>query len=305
MRFITGTLNRIRTECKDGLTLFVIPMVVVILPWRWSWSLIKGLCRHTALYAGQSERALANCKKLTTISDETQWLVDHRCNILLDHIDIWLSMLAPWKLRKQIIRQGEFPENGAFVVIGTHWNTGFAVLHQLRINGYQVVYILRKRERGEFSGQLLRYWYVSLRRRHLEKLFPGKRYTPGTYPRKVIKAFQTGGSVLVLADVPAAPKQPSRTIQLFDHNVNLSSGLSEMVVKMQVDTVFFRVQIEQDSGYRILQLDNKGAYQNTANMYADVQSWLQKNLEEASAGWSMWPVAGQFFAALRANNKNN
>lgn len=305
MRFITNTLNRIRTESKDCLTLFVIPVVIVVLPWRWSWSLIKGLCRHTSLYDGLSARALANCKKLTTVADEAQWLVDHRCNILLDHIDIWLSMLAPWKLRKQIVRQGEFPASGAFVVIGTHWNTGFAVLHQLRASGHQVVYILRKRERREFRGQLLRYWYVSLRRRHLEKLFPGKRYTPGTYPRKVIKAFQGDGSVLVLGDVPALPSDTSRPIELFGQTIKLSSGLSEVVVKMQVNTVFFRVVIEPDSGHRVLQLQTKGVYQNPVAMYADVQGWLQKNLDDASAGWSMWPVAAQFFSTLRPQNKNN
>ncbi len=298
MRFINITLNRLRTESKDCLTLFVIPMIVVVLPWRWSWPLLQRLCRHTSWYAGQSARALENCKKLTSVADEAQWRADHCLTILLDHVDIWLSMLAPWKLRAQIKRRGEFPETGAFVVIGTHWNTGFAVLHQLRAKGHQVVYILRKRERAEFAGQLLRYWYVSLRRRHLEKLFPGKRYTPGSYPRKVIKAFQHEGSVLVLADVPAAPNQPSRQIRLFGQPVKLSSGLAEMVIKLRIQTLFFRVMIDPDSGQRILELESKGAYRQADELYTDLQDWLQRNLDEVPGGWSMWPVAGQFFADM-------
>lgn len=299
MRFIRNILNRIRTESVDCLSLFLLPVIMVVLPWSWSWRLARWLCRHTPLFSAPAARGLANCQRLTPVTDETGWLTDYRCNILLDHVDIWLSMLAPWKLRRQIKRQGDFPDSGAFVVIGTHWNTGFAVLHQLRACGHQVIYILRKRTREEFRGQWLRYLYVTLRRRHLEKLFPGRRYTPGAYPRKVIKAFQQGKSVLVLADVPAGGGEASQQIELYGRPVRLSSGLSEVVVKMQVNAVFFRVVIQPDTGHRILELEPKGVYQDTPALYADLQTWLQRNLHEGAAGWSMWPAAGQFFAELR------
>ncbi len=265
---------------------------------------MRGLCRKTPLFEKQARRALGNCRQYMTIADEKQWLADHRCNILLDHVDIWLSILTPWKLRKQIIRNGDFPEAGAFVVIGTHWSTGFSVLHQLKANGHQVVYILRKRQREEFRGRLIQYLYVSLRRRHLERLFPGKRYTPGSYPRKLIKAFQNKGSVLVLADVPAAPGEQNHQIMICDQPVKLSSGLVNVVIKMKISTVFFRVVINNRTGQRILELEQKGTYQNSAVLYDDLQTLLQRNLNEDSAAWHLWPVAGQFFRN-RQERENN
>ncbi len=295
MRFITRTLNRLRTEARDSLVLFVLPVLLVILPWKTSWRLTGLVCRSTPLFTRQAKNALNNCRQHLPIADEQQWLADHRRNILLDHVDIWLSMLAPWKLRKRIIRRGDFPQNRAFVVIGTHWNTGFAVLHQLRACNHQVVYILRKRERKEFQGRLVEYLYVSLRRRHLEKLFPGRRYTPGSYPRKIIKAFQNNESVLVLADVPAAPGEQNHRIKVCDQPVRLSSGLVNVVIKMQINCVFFRVVIDQNSGHRVLELEQNGIYQDSEALYDDLQVLLQRNLNEDSAAWHLWPVAGQFF----------
>lgn len=297
---LVSFFSRLYQEARDALLLFVIPIFLIALPWRFGWVLAKRLCRWLPIYNQQAQQALSHSKKILDISDERQWIAEYRVTILLDHIDLWLSILAPHRFYRHMKVHNQLPESGPFIVMGMHWGAGLPILRELHRSAPETVYILRERAKHEMQRRWFRRHYIQYRRGHLEKLFPNKRYSPGGYPRMLIKTLQAQHSILMLADVPAAIGEKSAELEMLGEKISISTGLLQLITKMNIPVVFFNVDIASDSGQRVLRLEQAKNYADQSELLEDIQAMFNQRMSEQSSAWQLWFVANHFFSKLQA-----
>lgn len=291
-------MTRLSQEAEDLFALFLLPWFLLLLPWRWGWPLAKKLCGWLPLYNRQAQQALHNCQTIQPPTDSKQWLAEYRLTILLDHLDLWLSMLAPGRFYRQMQIENSLPEKGPFVLLGLHWGAGFPILRELHRNAPETVYILRQRSRHETQKRWFQGRYIHYRRAHLAKLFPDQRYTPGGYPRMLIKTLQSRKSILMLGDVPAVAGEQTLSVQLLGQPAQISSGFLRLLIKMAIPVVFFDVSMTTE-GQRRLHLQTPQTFSEQDGLIKNFETLFDDCLSRQSSAWQLWFAANQIFPELQ------
>jgi len=294
---MSQVIAKLRRELGDFLTLFVLPLPALMLPWRMAWPLYWRLAANRWVFPNQTRRALAQAREAFGTEPGDEWARRFRCVLVVDLLDFWFSLLCPWRLRRRIRQRGTWPARGPTVIVGSHWGPGFAALRAMYWAGIRPHFILRKTPPDRFRGQRVRQLYVALRLRHQKRLFPGKCYHPGGYPRRLLRALRSDEHILVLADVPAGPNDDAAVIELFGRPAVISIGMLGLIVRAGAPFVTYAQGLDVASGDRDLRIDALRQSVSRRELLQVLARFLNDTLGRDPAQWQLWFAAAQFFNA--------
>jgi len=294
---------RLKREIIDFISLFLMPVFALMLPWSLAYRFYYRLAGRPWLFQPRVKQAHANASKLLEIADDHEWCRRHRLLLMLDVIDFWISFLQPWRVQRLVRQHGKWPEERPLVIVGTHWGPAFMLLRALYNHDIHPIYVLRKNPSWVFKGERVRQLYVSCRRLHMRSMFPGKRYQPGGFPRPLLRALQKQESILVLADVPAAKKRDVHAISLYHHNAQIDSGMFELFISKKARFATYRLAFDFCSGQRNLFIKAIAQLKSTASYRSTLDEFVASTLHADSTQWNLWQVADSFF--VQHNNNTN
>ena len=286
---------RLATECRDLLTFFLLPLPALLLPWRLAWPFYWRVAARRGVFSNQTERALAQARNSLQNPPDAEWARRFRSVLIVDLVDFWFSLLCPWRLRWRIRARGAWPTRGPVVIIGSHWGPGFGALRSMRWAGIRPHFIFRKTPSERFRGQRVRQLFVTLRLRHQKRLFPGKCYHPGGYPRRLLRALRRDEHILVLADVPAGPHDDAAVIEVFGRPAVISTGMLGLTVRAGASFVTYAQGLDVATGDRDLRIDCLRQSASRRELLEALAGFLEETLERDPAQWQLWFAAAQFF----------
>ncbi len=295
--------HRFRQELNDFVTYFLMPLPALLLPWRIAYRWYDYLAGKPWLFEQRVQAACQNAQRLLTIEDMASWKRQHRLTLIIDHTDFWISWLQPGRAGRLLQATGAWPKHRPYVVVGMHYGCGFMLMRALQRAGVDPYFILRKTPSQLFKGQRVRQFYVYLRLRHQKKMFPGKCYHPGTYPRRLLRGLDQQNNILVLVDVPADQGRPVQTIELFGQQAYIDRGMFDFLVRRKLRYVTYRTALNFATGQRTLTIFSACQQDSGSCFWAQMNQFINQTLAQDSSQWHLWQVASLYYVEHKTNHK--
>ena len=291
-----GMLNRLRRAAADAFTLYLLPGVVALLPWSWGFALLKVCARSERLYRDAVEPAWAAAREHCPDCDEKLWKSRFRLLRLVDHADVYLTLLrgARWRQR-HVVESGVWPELGACVFLTYHWGAGNWVWSMLRSRGFDA-YFLAQRAQGRSLGLTrLSHWFGAFRAWALGRIGSRGAIFTGGSADAVISALRSGNSVVGMLDLPARPQQAAAQFPLLDGRVRFPLGLARLGVEVPVRIALFSFELDFATGQRTLRIETLPPGLPAAEVLQRYVAHLDARLRAAPEAWQIWREAPAMF----------
>ncbi len=291
-------LARIRRGSSDALTLFLLPAFVAILPWRWGFALLKRVARSEKLYREAVEPAWAAARPHCANSDEYIWKTRFRLLRLVDHADVYLTLLRGKRWRQRHVAQiGEWPKAAACVLLTYHWGAGNWVWPSLRDHGISAHFLARRAQGQALGLTRASHWFGRFRGWALRQIGSAGALFTGGSSAAARDALSAGRSIVGMLDLPVQPQQRFTQLALLDREVRFPLGLARLALETGVPLVLFSVGLDFDSGMRTLRitvLPGNESIDAVMQLYAN---HLDARLREAPEAWQIWREATAMFVA--------
>jgi hypothetical protein len=289
-------LGRLRRAAADMFTLYLLPGFVALLPWSWGFALLKRCARSERLFRDAVEPAWAAAREHCSDCDEKLWKYRFRLLRLVDHADVYLTLLRGERWRQRhVVESGVWPQPGACVFLTYHWGSGNWVWSMLRSRGFNA-YFLAQRAQGRSLGLTrLSHWFGAFREWALGRIgSPGAIFT-GASADAVIAALRGGSSVVGMLDLPARPQQAAAQFPLLDGHVRFPLGLARLGVEIPVQIALFSFELDFVSGQRKLRIEALPPGLLAAEVLQRYVAHLDARLHAAPEAWQIWREAPAMF----------
>ena len=293
----TRLIDLLKRNGADLVTLFVIPILIALLPWRIGFRVLRKLARHERSHKIHVDQSWQMARLYLPDEVEEDWKWRFRTLRLIDRVDAWLVLLRPrswWS--KQIIRCGEFPEaDRPHVFLSYHWGGGQWIWSQLVRHGFPTHLISRRAEVADLGAGRLALMLGRARLRGLRRLGGEEVIFLGGASGPVRKVLGEGHSVLGMQDMPPAPWDPVLRRPLLNGEVAYPFGLARLALEANASVVLLSFAFDMKTGKRTLNvttLPREADLETIATRYVE---HLDECLRKESAFWQIWSLAPQMF----------
>ena len=289
-------LTRLRRAGSDTLTLFALPACVALLPWRWGFALLKRIARSERLYREAVEPAWAAARTYCPDADETTWKFRFRLLRLVDHADVYLTLLRGKRWRQRhVVQIGQLPDPVACVLLTFHWGAGNWVWPILHDHG-MAAHFLARRAQGQALG-LTRasHWFGHFRGWALRHIGSAGALFTGGSSNMARDALRAGRSIVGMLDLPVREQQRFAELALLDQQVRFPIGLAKLALDASVPVVVFSVGLDFNTGVRTLRIATLPANSSLDTVMDDYVAHLDARLREAPEAWQIWREAPAMF----------
>ncbi|MGA9334182.1 MAG: hypothetical protein WBV39_07890 [Rudaea sp.] len=289
-------LDRIRRGSADALTLFLLPAFVSLLPWRWGFAILKRVSRSERLYREAVEPAWAAAQPHCPDSDATQWKSRFRLLRLVDHADVYLTLLRGkrWR-RRYVVQIGQLPKSATCVLLTYHWGAGNWIWPVLRNHGIAAHFLARRAQGRALGLTRASHWFGRFRGWALRRIGSAGALFTGGSSAAARDALGAGRSIVGMLDLPVHPQQRFARLALFDGEVRFPLGLADLGLEAGVPLVLFSVALDFDTGARTLRLEALPADSSLEAVMRNYAQHLDARLREAPEAWHMWREATAMF----------
>jgi hypothetical protein len=300
-----SSLRRLGQEIIDFWTLFVVPGVPAMLPWRWAWACYRGMSRFPLLLETQiGARADIAMQALPGI-DRTRLIRRLRFLQMLDLADFYLARRARLAAIPggHFIVEGEWP-SGPFIAVSFHYGNGMWMLRDLLRKGRRTTVVAAPFEPGDYKGRRIYLGYSRARYRELERSAGGAAAYRPRVREKLVDALAHGGVVMSLLDLP--PRLVSanqQVVGILGRTASLPMGVFQLAASVGVPVVPFWIEIDA-RGVRKLVIDHaRDPQEPSANLayFAALLDTLIRRDPAAWHFWSEWPAWVRDAATLSAS----
>lgn len=291
-------LSRLQRAFSDVLTLFVIPLLAAVLPWRIGFAWLKRLARSDRLHRAAVEPAWAAARTYCPGIDDEDWKYRFRLLRLVDHTDTYLTLLrgTNWWLR-HVEQSGQWLESrDARVFLTYHWGAGHWIWKLLHQHGFDAFFLAR-RVQGRALGQgRVSHWYGHFRAWAIRRIGSRGPLFVGGSAQTLLHTLQSEGSVVGMLDLPARTDQRSASIRLLERRATFPLGLAETAIRCHAGITLFSTGIDIASGRRLLRIENLPAGTALDQVMSSYAAHLDSCLHSESAFWQIWREAPSIFA---------
>ena len=293
LRSISATfgsgLRRLGQEANDFWTLFVVPGVPSMLPWRWAWAAYRAMSRFPLLLETQMKTRAAIAMQALPGINGKQLIRRMRFLQVLDFADLFLARRARLAAPPggHFIVDGEWPA-GAFLAVSFHYGTGMWMLRDLLRKGRRTTVVAAPFEPGDFKGRRVYLGYGRARHGEMERSAgAAAAYRPGVR-EKLVKALAQGGVVMSLLDLPPRLVPANqRAVTLLGQPASLPAGVFQLAAALNVPVVPFWIEIDA-KGIRKLVIEPAREPQDVAANLAHFASLLDELIRRDPAAWYFW-----------------
>ena len=291
-------LARGRRFGADALDLYILPGFVSLLPWRLGFALLKRFARSERLFRGAVDLAWAAARTHCPDSDEQTWKFRFRLLRLVDHADVYLTLLRGerWR-RRHIVALGDWPQPGACVFLTYHWGAGNWIWPLLHERGFDA-YFLAQRAQGRALGLTrLSHWFGHFRGWALRRIGSRGGLFTGGSAETVIAELRSGASVVGMLDLPAGSRQSAAEFPLLDGQVRFPLGLARLGSEIPVPIALFSFGLDFATGRRELRIETFPGNPQPLDVMQHYVAHLDARLRAAPEAWQIWCEAPAMFVA--------
>jgi len=292
-------MRRIALELRALVELWLLPLAVVLLPYRAGIALARALARALPLYREAADAGVARWRQAGLGDDDAAFRVDFRFAQLVDHADLfWALTRSRAFLRRRLAApRFDVPSGRPLVVLSFHYGQGLWLLDALAAQGHPARFVSIRLDRAEAPSSLA-YAYARLRIAMVGRLSGVPPIFTGGARRAIGDALAAGGSVYGLVDVPVpGGATAAANASLLGHPVLLPTGLLESAAGCGASALVLTSRVTP-SGSRVVEA---GAFARVEDVaIADLASALGDRLGAAPASWHFWHLWPAFGARAGA-----
>ena len=305
--------------------LWIVPMLAILLPWRWVWRLYQRYLPASSLFAEPADRAWRGLQTVgpaitsqLNLIDQLTFRLRHQLTRLLDHVDVYLALFRPkfW-IRRYARLSGSWPasaeknraqetqtglltnsSHGAFLALTFHWGCGLWALWQLRQQGICAHFLSIRVSRADFANRPVEYRYAQLRLWLVQRLTKAEViYTQGA-AEKIMQCWQRGEAVIAVMDVPGrgiGRHHGTQVMNVAGRPFHWPLGLPALAVQQQIPVLFFAGHIDWATGCRTIEVGAARVYTDTITCIEQLAETFSTLLQADPAAWHLAEFSGAFW----------
>lgn len=291
-------LRRSARFAADALGLYLLPGIAALLPWSLGFALLKRCAHSQRLYREAAEPAWAAARAHCPGSDEDLWKYRFRLLRLVDHADVYLTLLRGKRWHSQhIVAAGSWPEPGACVLLTYHWGTGNWIWPLLRQRGFDAWFLARRPQGRSLGLTRLSHWFGRFRGWALRRIGSRGALFTGGSSAEVGAALRAGHCVVGMLDLPAQPQQNAVQLPLLDGQVRFPLGLVRLAAEASAQIALFSFGLDFQTGQRDLRIETLPANLAATQVMERYAAHLHERLCAAPEAWQIWREAPVMFVA--------
>ncbi len=282
-------VRRLVQEAADFWTLFIVPGVPALLPWRGAWSCYGAMSHFPLLLERQMrERADIAMQALPGI-DRTRLLRRLRFLQMLDFADFHLARRARLDTAPNghFIVEGEWPP-GPFLAVSFHYGNGMWMLRDLLRKGRRTTVVAAPFEPGDYKGRRVYLGYARGRHRTMERSAGAVAAYRPRVRDKLVAALARGDVVMSLLDLPPRLIPANQqVVELLGQTASLPMGVFQLAASVDVPVVPFWIEIDA-RGVRKLVIDTARDPRDPASNLTYFAALLDRLIRQDPAAWHFW-----------------
>lgn len=283
-------VSRVRNVAADALMLYLLPAFIAVLPWRWGFACLKRIARSERLYRLAVDPSWDVARAVTPPDQEREWKYRFRLLRLVDHVDVYLTLLrgARWRQR-HIVHSGSWPAPGACVFLTCHWGSGGFIWAYLREHGFRAHFLMRRPQGRSHGLTRLSHWFTHWRVHDAMRRSGGlgALYVGGS-GTEISAALRDGRSVVGMLDLPARTEQQSVVVHTSLGALRFPVGLVGLAKTQRVPIALFRFGLNFDSGQRTLHVETLGDDLSAEQVMRRYAQLLDECLSISHEAWHLW-----------------
>ena len=286
----------LQRQISDLVGYLLLPGLAVVLPARWSRSLVHRVANWRWMLP-EGDAAMVAARAQGQVSDEAGWLRHWRRVELLDARDTFMLRFGRSRSVFAEIRGLDALDTARdMVMVGMHWGPSISILRLLEAHGMTPTLVYRKVDPATKWQRPFRYLHLRVLVSEIERACGGTAIAAGGAKARLKDRLAEPGIVVVLADAPAERGRPVLSGRLLDRPCQFNAGFPRVLMESGRDFVFYAISLSID-GRVMKELDLDGPHPVAGpEAFMDVYSaFLERHLRFDSAQWRIWQAAAQVF----------
>lgn len=291
------TGSKLRRALADAGSLFALPILAALLPWRLGFGLLKWWSRRDWLWAAELEAAFLGASQAIPALDRAAFCRELRLILLVDRCDSYLAWLrgAQW-WQRHVDVHGDWPATGGGQMLLTfHWGAGHWVYRLLAARGIDAHFIARRADVGDVGRGALARLYLGWRKWSLPRIGGLGVIVTGGSRARIAEALGVGDSVIGMLDLPVEAGQNAVQVSLLGRQALLRSGLAQLAGELAVPVTLFACGLDPQTGRRRLHLESLPLGLPTEAVVTAYATMLGRRIGAQPAAWHGWPHAAQLW----------
>ncbi len=285
------TASRWRRTLSDAVFLYLLPVTIGLLPWRWGFALLRCLANSELGFGDVVEASWRQAKAGFPQLERARFCHDYRLLLLVDRCDAVLCLLrgARWWLRRVDVIGDALTDLRPGVMMFSHWGSGNWIWRVLAAHGLPAHLVARPAGIGDVGRSWLARGYVPLRAwaiRHSacrSIIFVG-----GSAPR-LRRVLESGQTVLGAADQVTAPGQRSVPVRLLGRQMHFPTGLPWLAGTAAVPLTILAFGLDPTTGRRQLFVETLPDGFSMEEIVQRYAAFLEQRIRDQPALWLAWP----------------
>ena len=289
-------LRWLRDQARDTVELYLLPGLVIFLPWPWSFALFKHIVKVPALYREDAVPAMANAQRFGLVDDPVQWLRCRKLVALVDHADHFLARTRSnrWMAR-YIDVQGAWPVAGIPGMLCTfHWGAGMWSLRHARQAGMNAHSLVAPMDGTHFNGRPVLHAYIQSRVKTVSIELGVDALDVSQSMKPALKALRSCEQVLAAIDVPADSVDASVDTEILGVRMRMPKGLLRVAADHGLPVTLFMLGLDVHTGRRTLRLLTLPVETNTEQLAQNVFRHLDDAIRSDPWAWHFWSQINRF-----------
>lgn len=293
---VNQKLKWVALQTKDLLELFVLPGLVIFLPWSWSYLVFRTLAHLPWLYRADSESALKAAQRVIGVDDPKVWLFRRKLLTLVDHADLYLARTRSSKwMAKNIDVEGSWPDETSPALLCTfHWGAGMWSLRHAKHAGMKAHSLVAPMSKKNFVGRPVLWAYVKMRVQTVSKELGFEALDVSGTLRPVLTALRAKEQVLAAIDVPSDAVTATVPIEMLETTLQMPKGLLRIAGDNGIPVTVFTMGLDPNTGRRRLCLVAIPIEDDVVALAHSVFACFDKSIRQDSWAWHFWAQFDRF-----------
>lgn len=261
-------------------------LLVAILPWRWSFALLRRLAwrqRHQPA----TLQALAAARANVAIADEEAFCHRHALYRLVDELDLALAWTRSrrWAARWLQREGAALPQQGAYLALTFHYGAGLPAWWALGEHQQGVAWIYTLPNPLPHGLAL---WLGRRRLAAVERLGGGCVIPTGGAWQQAACCLQAAQGVMALLDAPHFGHRRCSRVSVLGHQIGLARGLLELAQAEAVPVLLFSCRLAAQGPQRLLKVHGPLPAAPLDSQMQQVADFFSAELRADPAAWHFW-----------------
>lgn len=296
----------LQQQASDLVVYLLVPLCALLLPGRWSRSLVARVSRWSWLMAPRCELAWAQARLHTDAGQERAWKKRWRQVELLDARDLFLLALGRKATVFAEIEGAERIEAArGKVLVGMHWGPSISILRLLADHGMQPTLLYRNVESVVLRTRPFHYLFLRLAVHEIRTSCGGRAIAVKGAMQKLRERLAGQGTDIVVLDAPPLSGRSVIEAHVLGRRAVFNAGFPDLLAESGKPYLLFAISL--DPRGRLTKRLELSEAQRVESRSAFMQTYcdhLSEHLRSDSSQWRIWQVAQQFFPPSGAGQQS-